>query len=349
MGRRDYNKKKGSLPRLYDVGTNTENANPFRNNIPAVSYYDLLGIDTDFFGDTDIAGNKKMYIKLEPNLNLTEERVNELNDAARDSYNYVYNQHAYYKNPDPHRKKVLQNVTRQGNINGIKIKGSEREGIGAYYIRDIPEANTLNKREIGARIDDIERLKNTRKVYSALGHPLNVDEYFKSRLIHEITHAGNNGGTDMNNMTSDWYDYDIYRDNNVQPDGYWDIPTEIASRVMEARYNLGIPSYQKITEAYLNRPDVKDILEEFVLDRYTDDFLLYLFNNEKGSHIGSMAEDIRTKIDWETELSLEEGRSKYGIVPTKKEIEKFREVRKAVEAMKERQKKAKERRGFKVE
>lgn len=176
----------------------------------------------------------------------------------------------------------------RSNLSNVIIKAPEGDyalnsGAGGIY-RGVDEKDLKLRHTVTT---DDKYLQDLDKKYGT--------NYFDTSKVHELAHSR---GLDSfyeqimaaKGFTKDWEkltpeQQEIYNKYPVQKDkdgrvnrNYWLTPTEVISRRYEARKTLGLHPRDIVTKEFLEKPEVKKVIQDNHLDVFTNDQLTTLFN-----------------------------------------------------------------------
>lgn len=216
--------------------------------------------------------------------NWLKSRSNQLYNNAVQNYKPFYDRDIsalikqVFSNPTSISASYLRN--QFGDLNQTEEYGYGRRGLqNPEKVRPLLIRN-LNKSSNG----DYNKY-NTRTLmdfnsymYDGMTFPNNKIVYFSnpsnSTVVHERTHAL------YAYPQQQAVDYYLQTNPNIDQDRYLDDPSEVYSRLMEFRYNNKLKPNQKVTKENLNQwRKNKSIKDKHLLNRYTDESLLHLFND----------------------------------------------------------------------
>lgn len=119
-----------------------------------------------------------------------------------------------------------------------------------------------------AKINPSKVPDNASGVYYPFGRRIFLTDGSTSTAIHEWTHSSLPDAQEkVIKKYQDNFGDTIYDNKTIAPDEYLDNPQEIYARLMQLRHSINADPNHKFTK------------EEIQMNRYSDDFLLYLFNN----------------------------------------------------------------------
>lgn len=122
-----------------------------------------------------------------------------------------------------------------------------------------------------AKINPSKVPDNASGVYYPFGRRIFLTDGSTSTAIHEWTHSSLPDAQEkVIKKYQDNFGDTVYDNKTIVPDEYLDNPQEIYARLMQLRYSINADPNHKFT---------KEENTYNVLNRYSDDFLLHLFNN----------------------------------------------------------------------
>lgn len=128
-----------------------------------------------------------------------------------------------------------------------------------------------------AKINPSKVPDNASGVYYPFGRRIFLTDGSTSTAIHEWTHSSLPDAQEkVIKKYQDNFGDTIYDNKTIAPDEYLDNPQEIYARLMQLRHSINADPNHKFTKEEIqnNKENTYNLL-----NRYSDDFLLYLFNN----------------------------------------------------------------------
>lgn len=139
-----------------------------------------------------------------------------------------------------------------------------------------------------AKINPSKVPDNASGVYYPFGRRIFLTDGSTSTAIHEWTHSSLPDAQEkVIKKYQDNFRDTVYDNKTIVPDEYLDNPQEIYARLMQLRYSINADPNHKFTKEEIQNIK-KEHLDHYTLtnrlknsegNRYSDDFLLYLFNN----------------------------------------------------------------------
>lgn len=134
-----------------------------------------------------------------------------------------------------------------------------------------------------AKINPSKVPDNASGVYYPFGRRIFLTDGSTSTAIHEWTHSSLPDAQEkVIKKYQDNFGDTIYDNKTIAPDEYLDNPQEIYARLMQLRHSINADPNHKFTivpEESTVTPHYNKENTYNLLNRYSDDFLLYLFNN----------------------------------------------------------------------
>lgn len=137
-----------------------------------------------------------------------------------------------------------------------------------------------------AKINPSKVPDNASGVYYPFGRRIFLTDGSTSTAIHEWTHSSLPDAQEkVIKKYQDNFGDTVYDNKTIVPDEYLDNPQGIYARLMQLRYSINADPNHKFTKEEIQNIK-KEHLDHYnkentynLLNRYSDDFLLYLFNN----------------------------------------------------------------------
>lgn len=129
-----------------------------------------------------------------------------------------------------------------------------------------------------AKINPSKVPDNASGVYYPFGRRIFLTDGSTSTAIHEWTHSSLPDAQEkVIKKYQDNFGDTVYDNKTIVPDEYLDNPQEIYARLMQLRYSINADPNHKFTKEEIQNYNKENTYN--LLNRYSDDFLLYLFNN----------------------------------------------------------------------